>query len=284
MKTINESPRNRFLLLILFVVLFFLLISLACERGDLIVTKDEKTQMAKTYVARTATEEAQLTQTAIYYDLEISSERVVEENAPRFGQAEFYKDDSTMAEYHIRDETFSPGNWSVVKIVDGLGDGTASAGQGSGGNPGPYRKILHEWGGPGNIISGHLSVGSWYNPAEQGGIISLDFSYDLFLFDGGSSNAVAYRPLLFQDNIYFQYTGGKAHNALEPKWISFISKDLTADSFSAIGNQSQHPDFSKSGSPIQFGILAGNGRDYEGRTATDSGVDNWVVTIYATLP
>lgn len=149
-----------------------------------------------------------------------------------------------------------------------------------GGNPDEYRWLQHSYGGPGSIITAHLRNGAIYDPAIEGAILNVVFSFDLILFDGGASNTVAYGGLAFQNNSY--YRGGYALTpSVNAGWQSGYSYDLFASDFVLLsGPGPAIPDFSSSGNPIHFGYYASNGTGLGFPTSTESGIDNWSASIH----
>jgi hypothetical protein len=147
----------------------------------------------------------------------------------------------------------------------------------SAGHPNEYRWLQHYYGGPGNIITAHLREEVVYDPKKQGEISSIAFSFDLILFDGGDSEGVAYGNLIFQNGSYY------APNYVLTtrfQWESHSITNLTATNFWLLsGPGPAYPDFSANGSPIQFGYYASNGTAISRPTSTNSGIDNWSVSI-----
>jgi len=147
----------------------------------------------------------------------------------------------------------------------------------NGGNPDEYRHLQHSYGGNGSIMTAHLQKEAIYDPGSQGAISTLALSFDLYLFDGGDSRAVDYRGLIFQNDSY--YIGGYA-SILAAKWESHSFTDLVASDFTLfVGTGPSIPDFSTTGSPLQFGYVASNGTSLSRPTSTQSGIDNWSVSI-----
>lgn len=180
------------------------------------------------------------------------------------------------------DGTFNDTDWSASVIFENGPPVSFTAQQVStAGNPDEYRRLQHSYGGPGNIITAHLRDGALYDPGSQGAILNVVFSFDLILFDGGASNAVAYGGTIFQNNAH--YNGGYEITPLSNdlnRWQSDYNLTLLASDFSLIsGTGSTNPDFSSGGSPIQFGYFAGNGTGLNFPTSTESGIDNWSAVI-----
>ncbi len=180
------------------------------------------------------------------------------------------------------DEIFANANWTATKIQDtGPSEGGFTVNQVSaGGNPNEYRSLQQFWSGPGRIITAHLRDGAIYDPGIQGAISSLAFSFDLILFQGGSANMVGYRGLILQNGTYYSGEYTMTSIGILNQWISRNSADLAASDFTLIsGSGPQYPDFSASAPPIQLGYAGSNGRSFAGSTNTDSGIDNWSVSI-----
>jgi len=180
------------------------------------------------------------------------------------------------------DGTFNDADWSASVIFGNGPPGSFTAQQVStGGKPNEYRHLQHSYGGPGNIITAHLRDGALYDPGSQEAILNLVFSFDLILFDGGSSNVVAYGGLIVQDNSF--YIGGYELTPLSNdlnRWEGGYNLSLLASDFwLASGTGPANPDFFSSGSPIQFGYFASNGTGLNFPTSTDSGIDNWSASI-----
>lgn len=181
------------------------------------------------------------------------------------------------------DNSFVASDWSATKITDDQGSGAFAVSQpAAGGNPTSYRHLRHDWSGPGSILTVHLHNGAVYNPAEKGAILTVNVSFDLRLFEGGSSNAVNYLPLLVQNGTYYRVP--RLSSAVDNNWETFSYENLAASDWVRLsGPGPENPDFSAGGGPIQFGYVASNGRSMAGSTATESGMDNWFVLVFSSL-
>jgi hypothetical protein len=183
------------------------------------------------------------------------------------------------------DDTFNDADWTASIIFqDGQTPSFTATQISSGGNPGAYRQVQHTYGGlvnNGSIVVGHLMDGATYDPSIDGAVSTIDFSFDLILFDGGDSRTVAYGGLILQNNSY--YSGGYTTTSTVPTtnvWESNSIEDLFASDFSLVmGAGPAQPDFSSSGSIIQFGYFSGNSTFPATQTTTLSGIDNWSTTI-----
>src|ERR1700756_4554552 len=77
--------------------------------------------------------------------------------------------------------TFSPANWTAVKMVDSTASGTDSfsiSQQSSGGNPTFYQQAVLTMNGQGQDRGASLFNVSVYDPSTSGAIISVSFSFD----------------------------------------------------------------------------------------------------------
>lgn len=183
------------------------------------------------------------------------------------------------------DGTFAEADWSAAKILDNTpaaGASFTASQSGSGGNPGEFRQVTHVY-GLGSIIVGHLNDAATFDPTVSGGILSLAYSYDLERLQLDSSGAVAYTPVIFQNNAWY---GLPAYNSTTAtSWTSFGQAGLTAASFILrVGSGPSAPDFSGTGAPMVFGYLTANTNTNAAVTATRSaGIDNWRVEL-TTVP
>ena len=181
----------------------------------------------------------------------------------------------------FQDSTFTNSAWNSVLLPNSVAQSSCTASQDTAnGNPAPSRLTTHTY--PlGQIFCAHLSVQSTYDPATQGEIVRLSYSYDLAHY---TNLQVAYSPLIFQNNTYYWrvpndlISGGIG-------WMSFsgpLRSNLTAASFTKLVGPSPNanPDFSCRGSRIVFGYLTRNSNPTAGTTdITRSGIDNWKVSI-----
>jgi hypothetical protein len=168
--------------------------------------------------------------------------------------------------------------WGEVVVV---GTGSFSVNYPATGGPsnGPYRETTFSFTSPGVYYLAHVAFFSGYSPPAQGSIASIDFS-----FDGNDLNPaqgqIAYHLLIYQNGTYYQ---GPVHFLFANSWTPFSDFALTAVSFTMVGSGPgpTHPDFSATGSAMQFGtITAASSTANNGNTVTTtSGIANWSVTI-----
>jgi hypothetical protein len=193
-----------------------------------------------------------------------------------------------LADVTYSDGTFNNADWTATAIYNtGSPAYTFTDSQQiSGGNPGDFREVVHTLSGSaGSLIVAHMNTGDIYNPAVSGPISTIDFSYDLIQFNPPANQAVAYDLLLFQNGSYYDFSSGDL--IFTNSWTPFSHVGLTASDFvlavpGAIGPA--HPDFSATGSLIDFGYLSGNSNTGAGSDVRDSGIDNWSVTLHSPVP
>jgi len=148
-----------------------------------------------------------------------------------------------------------------------------------GGHPGTYRWLAHTFGGYGRLETGHLYQAWQYDPAIEGSLAGVSLAFDLKLLIGGTSGAVGYGLLLYQDAHFFwpgEY--GVWAEPADNVWRHFELPYYEEGDFVDILTGAQ-PDFSVDGSPIMFGYWGSNGTDGAAQTTTESGLDNWTLTV-----
>ena len=193
------------------------------------------------------------------------------------------------------DSTFAPANWTL--IADGLGNGgnygTVTASQQlTGGNTGSYREnVLHINAAiPGSFSAdAGLNIASafTYDPRTQGAISSVHGSVDGRQHPGALGAAGNYLILKQGASIYFDPFGF----ANTPGWTTYAFNNLTASSFGYyqrnrpyipvnVIDMTVHPDFSKNGAAIQFGIATWNANDYLGGSYDNAAdIDNFSISV-----
>jgi PEP-CTERM motif len=192
-----------------------------------------------------------------------------------------------LADVTFADGTFANADWTATAIVKDSPTYTfTDTQQTSAGNPGDFREVVHDLSNhPGSLIVAHMNNFDVYNLAVNGPISSLDFSYDLNQFNPPPTQAVAYDLLLLQNGSY--YTLSSQDLIFVNAWTAFAHSGLTASDFvlAVPGSTGPaHPDFSATGSPIDFGYLSGNSNTGSGPDRRDSGIDNWSVTLHPPVP
>ena len=182
--------------------------------------------------------------------------------------------------------TFSDGeftDWTSDKIEDTTPNMAATfevETRTTGGNPGAFRHVVHIY-GVGLIGVGHLHDKGIYDLKQEGAISAIDYSWDLIQQNPPFPTAgVAYSLLIFQDGTY--YRNASRDLVLANGLAGFGMVGIAAADFVRVGDTGpSQPDFSPSGSPIQFGYMSRNSHTGSGTAQRESGIDNWLVTIHS---
>jgi hypothetical protein len=170
--------------------------------------------------------------------------------------------------------TFSSSSWSSVLLPPSTtGSSFTPTLDTVNGNLAPSRKTVHTF-PAGQIFVGHLNSAAFYDPASQGAIIKLSYSYDLRRYNP-SAAGVIYSILVFQNNTY--YRSFPVDQVFIDSWNPFGSNNLTAADFFNVTGSNEHPDFSCKGSIIQFGYVIVDSNNQV--TTKTTGIDNWTVKI-----
>jgi len=189
------------------------------------------------------------------------------------------------------DSTFNTSNWTcnVLFPISTTGATATCSPNIIDGKLQPSRQTIHNWPTSGisqtQIFVAHLEINSFYDPATQGAIGSLSYSYDARHYNPPAGQAVAYSVLIFQNGSYYRST---VDSVLVDAWTNF-SRTLAAVDFTLVsGEGPKSPDFSCKGSRIQLGYMTTNSTPAGGGTGLSttrtSGIDNWKVTINNPTP
>lgn len=157
---------------------------------------------------------------------------------------------------------------------------------------GVYRQTTHTYFAGALIEVAHVAAIASYIPSTQGSISSVTFSFAANDFSASSkpgvtSINVAYALLIFQNNTYYS---GPVHSVQTNAWSTFSDPGLTAANFTRLsGSGPSQPDFTCLGPLIQFGFITGNSDptsppDSTRPITTQSGIDNWSVTVDSETP
>jgi hypothetical protein len=173
------------------------------------------------------------------------------------------------ADVSFSDGTFSDSDWTVPQSHDLLAVGQV----GSGGNPGSYRQTRISFNEQFDFAA-NLNLHFVYNPSTQGAVTGLTLADDLITTNamGGS-----YYPLIRQAGILYDDLSGQA-NATSNVWLSH-SRTLSLGDFTRLDGGAGSPNFTSTGSAIEFGYLAivTGGGFFE----SDTGIDNYSLTVSA---
>lgn len=141
----------------------------------------------------------------------------------------------------------------LILCEEGLPDGSYDGAYvPTGGNGESYRLATIAY-SSGFVEGAQLRDGAIYNPATQGAIQALTFSYDAIYLESFDSSLACF-PVLVQGATWY---GGPQTSfcACQPGWRHQLFSNLSAAQFfQIIGPGPRRPNFSKFGGPIQFGF------------------------------
>jgi hypothetical protein len=192
------------------------------------------------------------------------------------------------------DGVFNNSDWSLTVLTNATGTGSTAQGFQvlAGGNPNEYRRVRHQLvvtGAPfnGAVFSFHLNNNAFYTPSTQGAISYIDYSEDSINFVPDTivpGNGQGAGLLILQSGKYYRqqnpllimpYSGYSTWTANPAPGL--LAADFAEVTLAGVVNIGSNPDFSATGSIMQFGFHRGNSGN--GGYDTDCGIDNWSVTI-----
>lgn len=192
----------------------------------------------------------------------------------------------------VSDSTFLDANWTGTPFVSGNGGTSTGTQVLAGGDPGPFRNVTDQlnaapMGGQTIVLSTHIYTPFTYDPAVSGAIGSLDYAEDAACTAGCFGDGQSTGPALEQGGNFYILSSSSVVTGPGLAWSPHTLNGLTAADFglvdvtqSTIFDNTQHPDFSAGGAPIQFGFFRGNGTGVNGGGYTlAAGIDNWQTTI-----
>lgn len=183
----------------------------------------------------------------------------------------------------FEDSEFLDTDWSAALIFDSTSGASFQANRvASGGFSGAYRETRHEF-DSGSMIVAHLDLDATYEPSSEGAISELWFEFDL-IQRPASGYSVRYRPMLRQNGVWYECDCGDL--VWDPVWRGFSYLGLTEEDFvkqdifrTGEAAEFEHPDFSASGSVIEFGYKSHNSATSDDPQVRVTGLDNWKATI-----
>ncbi len=198
----------------------------------------------------------------------------------------------------IYDDEFLPEDWTVTAEATGGATYTVTQRLTGGGVSPPFRFMSHRLPPVSSddlatILVTHIYLGFSYDPSVRGEIGEIDYSeFGIILSFPFPEAFSTTQPVVSQ--------GGRIYRS--PQFIRFIAQNsthdweskslsgLTAADFVAADGSGDHPDFTESGSPIQFGFTRSNSRSStlppvpaDQDMVIDQGVDHWQLII-SSLP
>lgn len=182
-------------------------------------------------------------------------------------------------------------SWAVSYAGSGAGGGANSARLSSGGNPESMRRVQFAVSAAPSstrqsiIFALHLRNGFVHNPATSGAITSIALAEDAIMLTSASYPQWT-GPMVRQDGVDYIALGGNSGSILF--WTPTSCGPYTAQDFVALDtsdpfdgvDESVHPNFSPSGSPMQVGFFRALSSGIGGGLkSSDCGIDNLVITI-----
>jgi uncharacterized protein (TIGR03437 family) len=228
-----------------------------------------------------------------------------------------------LADITYTDGTFNDSDWQLVLFTSSAGGTYRSQQASAGGNPGSYRRIdislnastgavVAQSGGQlhptdyypyptptptptpaasSNVWGAQFHIAAVYNPRTMGAISSIDYSEDAIYIGGATGEGQGTGPAVRQrdsSGVLRTYVATTVTNR-PTTWSPNSLTGLLATNFSLLGggttflDNSSHPDFSASGSALQFGYWRGNTTQGAGYS-TAAGIDNWKVVVHGFQP
>jgi len=191
------------------------------------------------------------------------------------------------------DTVFLSADWEVTVFARPQPPSGSITSQELGPAPGLfYQRIEHTLGGnptPSDVLSVHINRNATHSPKTDCPIAFLNYSEQARTISteagtfGGATG-----PALRQDgNLYvadFTPTRTNPNGALPSAFVPVQSAGLTSNSFRLVVGPGQydatkHPDFSRTGSPLQFGFARANSHTGSATVTRVTAIDDWSVVI-----
>ncbi len=195
------------------------------------------------------------------------------------GKIDWVPDDALSAPNVVfHDGDFRLDNWMVETIVHNNAGTISTTRPASGGNTGSYQRDQINVG-----EATHADDINWiqeyfwntkaiYDPSRQGVLLSIDYAEDVAVFRAHDNLRAGLA--IRQDGKIYEL---KFYPGTSSSWSTREFLHLTHVDFGSAGS---HPDFSTTGSPIQFGFVRWLGSRVGGTAVSgEVGIDNWTVTI-----
>ena len=143
-----------------------------------------------------------------------------------------------------------------------------------GGSPGAYRLITDTVFDASIFYVFNANKKAIFNPATQGAITSINYS-ELNKLVSGFGQGQATAPALEQNGIiYLAINSGLT--TPQSTWKKVSLSNLTAADFVTV-DTGEHPDFSQSAAPIQFGFTRGNSATFS--YTISAAIDSWKLKV-----
>jgi len=195
---------------------------------------------------------------------------------------------AALAQVTVSDTTFANADWTLNVFPGGNGGSVTATQVTAGSNF--LRSISDTVNGTPSIILGtHIYTPFTYTPSASGPIVSLNYSENAICLSGCFGQGQSTGPAVRQGGVLYVYNGfliTDPTTTFHPLSLG----GLTATDFARVAvtattlfDNTQHPDFSGAGGPIQFGFFRANGSGPSVGYTLVGGIDDWQVTVNATI-
>jgi hypothetical protein len=179
----------------------------------------------------------------------------------------------------VTDSFFDDNDWDDIVETSGAG-GTGGGGHltfngqaGAG-----YRQVsisITSGGSKGKLAVFAINRQALYFPSSDGAILWIDYSESSI---NQSSGSVQYSAPAIRQNgkLYTLMPGDKAFATPDSSWTDHAIAHLTQNDFRTIASAADHPDFSRSGTRMEFGFM----RMQLGFGQSKAGIDNFLMTLF----
>ncbi len=193
---------------------------------------------------------------------------------------------ATASSLTFTDGTFTPTDWDVISVQSGLGGSGTTTQITTGGNPDHYFSVALSVNDPGTVGSQitlvHINKTAIYNPSG-GAIASIDYGEDASKTSGignGHASTIALR----QGGVLYAAVAKRVFTP-DAAWTAKAIDDLVESDFRGVLVGALVPDFSSSGSPIEFGFWRAISSPANSSAASRTvGIDNWSVDVTVPEP
>jgi hypothetical protein len=202
-----------------------------------------------------------------------------------------------MAQPSVSDGTFLDTDWSLTQFTAGNGGSSTAAQVLTGGNPGSYRNVTDALnaaplGSQTIVLSTSIYTPFTHTPSVAGAIVALNYAEDAACTAGCFGDGQSTGPALRQGGNLYILSSSTVITGAGTGWSPHTVSGLTAADFGLVNvtpttlfDDTQHPNFTATGAPIQFGFFRANGTGVNGGSYTlAAGIDNWQITLATATP
>ncbi len=170
------------------------------------------------------------------------------------------------------DGDFAPADWDSVPVGP-AGGATSLARQPNGGVPGAYAEVTTTAAAGAAALWGfHINTTAVYDTSTLGGIDTVNYS-ESSRSSGGVIQGI--HPALRQAGKLYAHITALITTANPAAWERNDVFGMSEASFRTQASSSDHPDFSPTGGPIEFGFM----RAVSAELDRKGHIDNWKVTV-----